>query len=160
MSGRAAQLDRFELFINGMRVDHANAGGVFQLDTTEIADGYSELRIVAIEAGPIETQGETVVPILVDNHGRGIAATASAAKLMAGAPLTISIKAPKTASTAIYLQSQLLGTISGASGKLSVDSAKLGLGLLVFRAVGKSTDTPPVRVLSRPVYVEIESRGK
>ena len=34
-----------------MRIDHCNAGGTMKLDTLQLADGYSELRIVAIEAG-------------------------------------------------------------------------------------------------------------
>jgi hypothetical protein len=153
-------IDRFELFVNGIRIDHCNAGGTLKLDTAQLADGYSELRIVAIEAGPIETQGEGFLPIMVVNHERTIEATASAEKITAGSALAIKAKAPKMDGIAIYHQSQLIGTIPGESGELRVDTAKLGDGLAVFRAVGKSNETPPARVLSKPIYVEIEPRGK
>ncbi|HEV3417856.1 MAG TPA: hypothetical protein VG056_13605, partial [Pirellulales bacterium] len=152
------QVDHFELFVNGMRIDRCNAGGKLKLDTMHVADGYSELRVVAVEAGPIETQGEAVVPILVANNGRAIQASASAEKVMFGAPLFITVKAPDMAAIAIYQQSQLIGSIAGDSGELPIDTAKLGEGPAVFRAVGRSSDTPPVRVLSRPIYVEIEPR--
>jgi hypothetical protein len=141
-----------------MRIDRCNAGGKLKLDTMHVADGYSELRVVAVEAGPIETQGEAVVPILVANNGRAIQASASAEKVMFGAPLFITVKAPDMAAIAIYQQSQLIGSIAGDSGELPIDTAKLGEGPAVFRAVGRSSDTPPVRVLSRPIYVEIEPR--
>ena len=157
-AGRA--IDRFELFVNGMRIDHCNAGGTMKLDTLQLADGYSELRIVAIEAGPIETQGEGFLPIMVANHERTIEATASAEKITAGSVLAIKAKARKMDSIAVYQQSQLIGTIAGEAGELPIDTSKLGEGLAVFRAVGKSNETPPARVLSRPIYVEIEPRGK
>jgi hypothetical protein len=154
------QADHFELFVNGMRIDRCNAGGKLKLDTIQMADGYSELRVVAVEAGPIETQGETVLPIVVANQGRTIEASASAAKVLSGAPLSITVKAPTMAAVAIYQQSQLVGAIAGDSGELSIDTAKLGDGTVVFRAVGRSSGTPPGRVLSRPIYVEIEPHGK
>ena len=152
--------DHFELFVNGIKVDHCDPGGIMALETEMVADGYSELRIVAVEAGPIETQGEAVVPILVDNHKYTIDATASADKLAAGSPLMISAKAPRMDSITIYQQSQVIGTIAGAAGELEIGTSKLGEGPVVFRAVGRSTGTPAGRVLSRPIYVQIEPRGR
>ena len=131
-----------------------------KLDTAQVADGYSELRFVAVEAGPIETQGDGFLPIVVDNHGRTIEAAASAEKITAGSGLTIKATAPKMDNIAVYQQSQLIGTIVGEAGELRIDTSKLGEGLAVFRAVGKSNETPPARVLSRPIFVEIEPRGK
>jgi hypothetical protein len=152
--------DHFELFVNGMRIDRCDAGGKLKLDTTEVADGYSELRVVAIEAGPIETQGEVILSIVVNNLGLTIEATASAERVIAGAPFSIAVKAPNAASVALYQQSQLVGTIAGDSGELAIDTAKLGEGPVVFRAVGRSGGALPGRVLSRPIYVEIEANGK
>jgi hypothetical protein len=54
----------------------------------------------------------------------------------------------------------MVGTIAGESGELPIDSSKLGEGLSVFRAVGISNESPPGRVLSRPIYVEIEGKAK
>lgn len=149
-------IDRFELFVNGMRIDHCAGDGTFKLDTEQIADGYSELRVVAIEASRIETQGEAVLPVFVDNHERTIEASASAARVAAGKPLAVRASAPKMDEIAIYQQSQLLGTISSEKGQLSIDTTKLGEGPLVLRAVGYTHETPPARVLSRPIYVDID----
>ncbi|HKD35663.1 MAG TPA: hypothetical protein VKB78_02655, partial [Pirellulales bacterium] len=156
--GRA--IDHFELFVNGMRIGHCNPGESLKFDTEQAADGYSELRIVAVEAGDIETQGEGFLPIAVSNHGRTIDASASAAKITAGGALSIRAKAPKMDHIAVYEQSRMVGKISGESGELSIDTSKLGDGLSIFRAVGISNESPPGRVLSRPIYVEIEGKGK
>ncbi len=150
------QADRFELFINGIRIDRCDPGGRMSVDTEGIADGYSELRIVAVAAGPIETQGETIVPITVDNHGLSIAASASADKVAVGGRLEISAKAPRMDAITIFQQSQVIGTINGSTGSLDIDTTNLGEGPLVFRAVAHGNGTPPARVLSRPIYVEIK----
>jgi hypothetical protein len=157
-TGRA--IDHFELFANGVRVDHCNPGDALKLSTEQMADGYAELRIVAVEAGDIETQGAGYLPITVSNHGRTIEATASATKISDGGSLSIRVKAPKMDHIAVYEQSRMVGTISGESGELPIDTSKLGEGLSIFRAVGISNESPPRRVLSPPTYVEIEGKAK
>ena len=44
--------------------------GCVKLDTTQLPDGACDLRIVALEAGPIETQGELELTVTVANSGR------------------------------------------------------------------------------------------
>jgi hypothetical protein len=149
------RIDRFELFVNGIKIDHCDPGGRMMVESEAIADGYSELRIVAVAAGPIETQGEAIVPIIVDNHGLTVETKASADKVAAGARLVISAKAPGMDSITIFQQSQPIGTITGATGELKIDTTNLGEGPVVFRAVGRGSGSPPARAISRPIYVEI-----
>ena len=52
-----AAVDRFELYVDGLRVGQGGLGETLALDTTTLADGHHELRVVAIAATPIETQG-------------------------------------------------------------------------------------------------------
>ncbi len=150
------QIDRFELFINGIKIDGCDPGGRMSVDTAGIADGYSELRIAAVAAGLIETQGEIVIPIIVNNHGLSIEAAASAEKVAVGERLVISAKAPRMDAIAVFQQSQVIGTINGSTGSLEVDTSNLGEGPLVFRAVAHGSGSPPARAISRPIYVEIK----
>ena len=53
---------------------NVQAGGVLTLDTTLLPDGYQELRVVAVEAGLIQSQGREILPIITDNYGRKIEA--------------------------------------------------------------------------------------
>ena len=66
-------VERFELFVDGLLTAGCPAGGTIELDTTRLADGYHELRIVAIEAGLIQSQGRRIVTVITANHGRKIA---------------------------------------------------------------------------------------
>ena len=50
------QIGSLELFTDGRVVARFAPGNPLDLDTTKLADGYHELRIVAIDADPIETQ--------------------------------------------------------------------------------------------------------
>ncbi len=67
-----AGIGYFELFVDGRLVARRAPGKPFELDTTRLADGRHELRIVAIEAGPIRSQGRLIVPIKTSNHRRAM----------------------------------------------------------------------------------------
>ena len=64
--GRA--VGSFDTFIDGRMVAHSPPGSSFTIDTTKLADGYHELRVVGIRPTPIETQGRIIVPFSVRNH--------------------------------------------------------------------------------------------
>ena len=50
-------VDRFELFVDGRRVTSAAPGESLHWDTNSDADGYHELRVVAIDASSVQTTG-------------------------------------------------------------------------------------------------------
>ena len=68
---------RYELYVDGRRIAWASPDDPLLLDSRRLADGYHELRIVAMAAGAVETQGRAIVNVTVDNHGRTIDFTAS-----------------------------------------------------------------------------------
>ena len=156
------QPDRFELFVNGIRMAACSGGGTLQWDTTQFGDGYYELRVVAIEAGPIESQGERVLHVSVNNQGRTIDLAASAPKVAEGQPLTVTALARGMDLIAVYQNSHLLGKITGAEGRLQIDTTKLGQGPTTLHAVGRATPAggQAVLVVSRPLEIEIEPPAK
>ena len=70
----------FELFVEGVRVGACAADGELELDTRKFPDGDVELRVVGIEASPIETQGRAILPVRFNNHDRPIEFSCSAAE--------------------------------------------------------------------------------
>ena len=64
------KVDRFELFVDGRRNRTAKPGERLALDTNKLGDGRHELRVVAIEAGPIQSQGRRIIPVNVENQTR------------------------------------------------------------------------------------------
>ncbi len=153
-------VDRFELFVEGLRVARCNAGESLKLDTTQLPDGACDLRIVALEAGPIETQGELELKVTVANSAAKLDWGPTAWEASAGGPLKIRAHADKAEWIAIFHDAQLLGRISGAEGELPLDTKSLGSGPVRLRAVAKLATTPPSYVVGRTLSVPIKPVGK
>jgi hypothetical protein len=54
--------------IDGVRWAACKPGGELPLHTAGLADGYRELRILAVAPPPTESQGRAIIPIEVNNH--------------------------------------------------------------------------------------------
>ena len=54
-------------------VTRTNGGTGFVLDTTTLADGWHELRVIAYNNNPVRTQGEATRTLVVNNHGQSVA---------------------------------------------------------------------------------------
>ncbi|MHB8862866.1 MAG: TPR end-of-group domain-containing protein [Pirellulaceae bacterium] len=130
-------VDHFEIFIDGRRRTLESAKGQLTLDTTSLADGWHELRAVAIAAGPLETQSRVIVPFVVDNRGDSLTLTrekSDSSDVVYGTPLLVRAKVPTAKSIVIVHNGRELGTISGAEGTLSVDTQTLGPGPVALQA--------------------------
>ncbi len=151
-------VDRFELFVNGLRLDRCDPGETLHLDTTRVADGRTELRVVGIESNPVETQGELAVEVTIDNRGHALELSASAAQVRDGEPLTLTAKGSGLQTIVVYCQSHPIGIITGSQGTVNVDTSHIGLGPIVFHAAGKAWGSGG-RVMAPPLQVEVRSQG-
>jgi len=148
-------VDRFELFVDGLRVARCAAGGSFALDTTTYADGYHELRIVAIDASPIETQGRLVLPTTFNNANHRIAAASSpkgTARL--GTTLKVAAKSPGAAAIVVLHQGRELGKIAGDAGTIEFDTSAVGQGPVDLQVVAKTADGGDYAIAA-PLPIEI-----
>lgn len=69
----SASVVRFELLVDGLSLGEIDPGETFALDTTAIADGWHELRILAWDGTSVRATGRTVLPLLTTNAGRSAA---------------------------------------------------------------------------------------
>jgi hypothetical protein len=160
----AGPVDRFQLFVEGDLAASAMAGEAFQFDTTRIADGHAELRLVGIENSPIETQGNSVIPVVVNNHGRSIEFSVSPSDgARWGDKVTLSAESAGATAIAFFhgnLQpTNLLGGITGESGEVEVDVAaeKFGYGPLRLLAVAyASEDKSQKHAVAAPITLNIQ----
>jgi uncharacterized protein (TIGR03790 family) len=131
----------YELYIDGhLHARTANATP-FALDTTQLSDGYHELRIVGIRSDPIETQGRAIIPILVNNHDTAVEIKVSpSTRIPLSAKLKFSVRQPGATSIAIRQNSRDLGNVNGESGELEILASSLGRGPTTLQAIseGKS----------------------
>ncbi len=151
-------IDHYELFVDGRRLATAQSGRSLAWNSTVESDGYHELRVVAFEAGPIETQGHLMIPVVVDNQGRSAELTTSPAKSVRwDEALTVHAKAPGARQIYVLCNSRALGVIAGEEGQLSVNPRLLGLGPVSLQAVAVAGASARDRVVPPPVSLVIEA---
>jgi hypothetical protein len=150
------KIDRYELFVDGRRTDTTRIDGKIEWDSATESDGYHELRVVAIDAGPIETQGRAIIPVTSNNHGRTIQATA-AAGIRWGQSLKVHIKAEGMQELAVVHGTRVLGKTTGPEGDVEINPRVFGLGPVQLQAVGTAGATAAQRVWSAPIVLNVEA---
>jgi hypothetical protein len=150
-------VDHFELFVNGSRAALCRPGGTLTLDTTLLPDGYQELRVVAVEASPIQSQGRAFLPVITDNHGRKIAAkVAATGPVRPDKPLLIDVDSPGSIGVSILQNSRVVGRLAGEKGQIKIEAGELGAGPVRLQAIGLGQGGPTSHVLAMPIDVTVE----
>jgi tetratricopeptide (TPR) repeat protein len=155
--GNVVPVRHYELFIDGVRRALCKPTGNFTFDTSQLPDGYHELRIISVAEGLIETQGEVILPLRVANQNRRLTVSGPAGGHVAlGEPVKLRAALDGATAIAIVQGARVLATISGAAGEATIDSRVLGLGPVELRAVGiiGDIDKGP-RVISDPILLDI-----
>jgi hypothetical protein len=149
-----ARIDHFELFLDGVRSNVAPRVGRFSFDAAKISSGHHELRIVAVAAGPLETQSRMILPFVVD-HGNGLVElTADQTAIDAGGQVEFTADA-KDAVGPIELRQngRLVGTIAASGQSIRVSGSQLGAG--ASRLIATATIQGQL-VQSVPVTVSVK----
>ena len=150
------KVDRFQMFIDGRRVARRPIGSSLPLDTAEIADGYHELRVVGIDASPIETQGRAIVPVRIENDKHQVDLTVDNPEPRWGDSLVVNVKTPGLAGGVVFANGRVIGQFKGDQGSVKLDPRELGSGPVTMLAHGITADEPPRLPSSSPLEIEIK----
>ena len=144
-------LHGFELFVDGVRRDARRPGNAFDLDTTKLADGWHEIRVVAL-AGPLLTQGRAVTSINVSNHGAEIELLETPAENVSVKDrVRIRARLENGRAMRVLQNAREVAAIEGEEGTAEIDAAKLGAGPVRLRVTGKTGADGETCVWSEPV---------
>jgi hypothetical protein len=148
---QGGRVKSFEVFLDGRRAATVRPGNPLEIDTTRIADGYHELRVVAIESSPIESQGRAILPIYVDNGQAGVKLTRDGSgPVSIDESIALTVNAPGAAAIAVMHNSRVLGRVAGESGRVQIDARQLGRGPVQLQAVAlgaQSPQSPPLELV-------------
>jgi hypothetical protein len=151
-------VDQFELYVDGQGVARCAPGETLNWNTALSADGYHELRVVAIESSPIHSQGRLILPVTTANHGRTIEVSVQPEGPVAtGTPLSIAARAPGSFGIAVMQNTRLVGKIVGEAGQLEIDPATLGAGPVRLAVIGMGSGAAADNVAAAPVDVTVSS---
>ena len=147
IAGRAVIAHDF--YLDGRRIHRAKPGTNFPLDTTSIPDGYHELRIVAIDNTPIETQGNWIGEIEVNNEGKSLQLTLENRHELATAKqLSIKSASEQNIDVALMHHGRKLGVIPKGNGVAKISRKSLGSGPIVLQTreiAEKGVQSAPLR---------------
>ena len=154
--GGDSKIERFELFIDGWRRAECKPGEPLPFDTAALADGYHELRVVAVETGPIASQGRKIFSVSTDNHGRKITASAKPnGTVSITAPVVVTVDSPGSTAIVVLHNSRMIGQIKSASGKIEINPAILGYGPVGLRVVAIGQGGPNDYVTAKPIELTV-----
>jgi hypothetical protein len=143
----------FELFVDGAAQQRCLPGERFKLDTTKLADGYHEVRVVATDSTPIESQGRWIGAMTVKN-GRDAIQLSVVGATAESTVLNLKVTASNPAPTTIVGNGVELAKLPNGEGAIAIDKTKLGSGPVTLIAV--AAGEPGVR--SQPVRVLLDSK--
>jgi uncharacterized protein (TIGR03790 family) len=144
-------VDRFELFIDGVAHSTHAAGETITLDTTQLADGHHELRVVAIDGTPVETQGRWIANVVVANGKDSTTLSSATGASVAGTAVVLNVQSTVDGVTVVMHNEVEVGRVKGRQDVISVPVDKVGRGLVTFEA--RTLGETPLR--SAPLTIEI-----
>lgn len=138
---------RIDLYVDGLRIGTMAEPAQIQIDTTKHADGYHELRFVAIGADSPQATSRAIVPLQFDNHGRAVTLEAEAL----GKNVQVKVKAQGADSVKVLAFHEVVGEKKEGEFELTVPAAQLGAGPIMIQAVATFGDevvaSPPQTVI-------------
>jgi uncharacterized protein (TIGR03790 family) len=140
---------RCDLYVDGKLRE---SGGPFKLDTTKLADGYHELRVVVVDNTPLETQGRWIAGVTVKNGRDAVSLTTPQGSKTNAAQIELNVASTVDGETVVFHNARELGRVKGRTGKLTVPTAQLGRGPVILEA---RIFTKPM-LSSQPLRLEIE----
>jgi hypothetical protein len=148
-------VDRFELFVDGVRLASCGPGSRLTVDTTTLADGHHELRVVGIAATPVETQGRAVIPVVFANHGRSLSMTVAPRQVPLEGSVKIALAGESLDGVLVFATGRVLGRLQAASGAIDVPAVMLGRGRVTIHATGRAGRSAAESVNATPVTVTV-----
>ncbi len=155
---KATPVGQWELFVDGKRQSTCQDGTPVGLETAQLPDGYHDLRMVALTADAVQTQGEWRCAVVLNNNGHTGQSKALSANVEYGKPARVTAKVKGAKTIVLAHNGRAIGTIQGEEGAFEVDSRVLGTGTVTVQAIGMLDAEPSAKtmVYCPPVELTID----
>lgn len=139
----------FALFVDGKLSQTARPGEALRLDTAKHLDGFHELRIVARDDTPIETQGRWRAEVWFKNGTEAIDLSTSTPRVSSSVPtVPVNVRSTNGELVELFCRGSKVGEVEQGSDVVVVDTKVLGIGKVELIAVSS-------QVRSRPLSLEV-----
>jgi uncharacterized protein (TIGR03790 family) len=150
-------IERLELWVNGQRISGAGPGNALEIDTRALADGFHDLRVVAIEAGAIETRSYARRTVFIGNRGLGVALEPYPESVGLDESLVLKGSAGGARRVRVEQAGRTVGVAKVVNGawRAVLDTALLGIGMQRLTVVAEWPDGWQAR--SEPVTFAVQA---
>lgn len=154
-----ATVSRYQLFIDGRRVADIDDGFPLVLLTSQLSDGWHELRLLGSDSTLIESAGSFVAPLIVDRRGQEVSVAAQTTAGDLGTLFSFDVHADVRGAVQVRLvqNGRVLDSVEGCGGTLSVHGSVLGAG--ITRVQGEALLYDGTVVRSEPIELSIDFAG-
>ncbi|MGA7800614.1 MAG: PA14 domain-containing protein [Gammaproteobacteria bacterium] len=144
------------LWVDGQHLADAAVGQALHWNTRAVADGSHELRIVAVEKGPIETRSYGKFAIRVQNGVHELSLAPGPPSVRFGQPVVLSGTAAGATTVVVREGLRVLTTVAVEKGRwvARIDSRRLGIGASPVFAEASFPGGGRVRSELRTVHVQ------
>ncbi len=147
---KGRRTSRIEIYIDGVRIQTLLPAAAYAWDTTKIADGWHEVRVVAIEDSAIAVQGAWHELVHVKNGDEAIQLSLAApGPIRLGERFTVRVASTLKSPADVLSNGRKLAAANQGTGEVVIDTNQLGKGTVMLYA-----EQPGVR--SRPLMVTID----
>lgn len=148
-----ASIDAYELLIDGVSQQVILPGAMFTIDTTLLAEGVHDIRVLAYDDTSIRTVGRWLGALDVDNtpHTADIAVNTPTGNYVTPFEFTISASGAPIDRVLLWQSGRVIGSSQTTAAPITVHGRLLGAGPAsvsaeVFFNDGASAMTPPVQL--------------
>ena len=154
-SGSPVRVRGIEFYMDGKLISRLERTGGFSFNSGDIADGYHELRIVAVAENSVETQGRVIVPFFVSNQNQEVTLERQSNSTRLEDTLTFAVSANCGERIELLHNDRVLAKSDARQATFEVPASTLGRGpvQLIARAIQGD-----VEISSQPVAFTVEGR--
>ncbi len=145
-----------EFFVDGVVVYRVGMQESLVFDTSNMTDGYHEIRLVAIARNVIQATGNVVLPITINNHGETTTITSEYADYLDTDQITFRSKSTFGDSIELMHNGRSLAKKIGKEVEFRIPAHLLGRGPVKLNSV--SISESGTTVASVPIELQIKGR--
>jgi hypothetical protein len=133
LKDKSPTAQRFDLYLDGLRVGSLNEPGQIRIDTTKHGDGYHELRFVPVGADSTQANSRVIVPLQFNNQGH----EANIQAKVLGNAIKVQVKTTGADSVQVLAFNEIVAEKSESEFEVSIPIDQVGAGPIVIQAQAK-----------------------
>jgi hypothetical protein len=152
----------YQLFVDGQLVHVQPAAGPMAIDTTSMADGHHEVRIVAIANNLLESSASVVIPLQVNNNDHQVTLATAAKRFLNTDDIELTATSNLGDAIALVHNGRTIDQKMGREVTFNFNASLIGRGPVQLEAIAVSVDAVGEAqaefqpVASKPLSFEIE----